>query len=392
MKKNIVGIQQIGIGVPNVHEGFKWYRQNFGMDIPIFEEAAEANLMLPYTGGKPHKRHAILAINMKGGGGFEIWQYTSRTPQPSTFQIELGDLGMLCTRMKSENIKASYEFLKSKKSNLLTEIVKDPNGSEHFFLNDPFGNLFQIVEGNDWFGNGKQLTGGPSGCMIGVSDIEKSKKFYSEILGYDKIVYDKEGIFDDLKNISGGKNKFRRVLLTHSKPRVGSFSKLLGSSSMELIQVYNKTPRKIFENRFWGDLGFIHLCFDVTGMDALKKEPARRPRVEELITRLDEAMIARPSAPPKARPLPRLSPLAPLSGFLALALVLCSLISIVEFGLLVNNIIAGRPPTLTPTVVMINSTRSMESSPELVTATPTLVATPTLLPSTPTRTPFPLSP
>ena len=272
MKKNIVGIQQIGIGVPNVHEGFKWYRQNFGMDIPIFEEAAEANLMLPYTGGKPHKRHAILAINMKGGGGFEIWQYTSRTPQPSTFQIELGDLGMLCTRMKSENIKASYEFLKSKKSNLLTEIVKDPNGSEHFFLNDPFGNLFQIVEGNDWFGNGKQLTGGPSGCMIGVSDIEKSKKFYSEILGYDKIVYDKEGIFDDLKNISGGKNKFRRVLLTHSKPRVGSFSKLLGSSSMELIQVYNKTPRKIFENRFWGDLGFIHLCFDVTGMDALKKE------------------------------------------------------------------------------------------------------------------------
>jgi len=272
MKKNIVGIQQIGIGVPNVHEGFKWYRQNFGMDIPVFEEAAEANLMLPYTGGKPHKRHAILAINMKGGGGFEIWQYTSRTPKPSTFQIELGDLGMLCTRMKSENIKGSYKFLKSKKTNLLTEIVKDPNGSEHFFLTDPFGNLFQIVEGNDWFGNGKQLTGGPSGCMIGVRDIEKSKKFYSEILGYDKIVYDKEGGFDDLKNISRGENKFRRVLLTHSKPRVGSFSKLLGSSSMELIQGYNKTPRKIFENRFWGDLGFIHLCFDVTGMDALKKE------------------------------------------------------------------------------------------------------------------------
>ena len=55
----ISGIQQVGIGVPDVHEGFKWYRQNFGMDIPIFEEAAEANLMLPYTGGKPHKRHAI---------------------------------------------------------------------------------------------------------------------------------------------------------------------------------------------------------------------------------------------------------------------------------------------------------------------------------------------
>src|SRR3989337_3635372 len=113
MKKNIVGIQQIGIGVPNVHEGFKWYRQNFGMDIPIFEEAAEANLMLPYTGCKPHARHAILAINMKGGGGFEIWQYTSRTPQPAAFKSQLGDLGLFCAKMKTDDINASFNYLKS---------------------------------------------------------------------------------------------------------------------------------------------------------------------------------------------------------------------------------------------------------------------------------------
>ena len=85
----IAGIQQIGIGVPDVHEAFKWYRENFGMDIPVFEEAAEANLMLPYTGGQAQKRHAILAINMKGGGGFEIWQYTSRVPQAPEFEIQL---------------------------------------------------------------------------------------------------------------------------------------------------------------------------------------------------------------------------------------------------------------------------------------------------------------
>ena len=84
----ISGIQQVGIGVANVHQGFNWYNKHFGMDIPIFEEAAEANLMLPYTGGKPHKRHAILAINLKGGGGFEIWQYTSRTPQAATFKLQ----------------------------------------------------------------------------------------------------------------------------------------------------------------------------------------------------------------------------------------------------------------------------------------------------------------
>jgi hypothetical protein len=30
--------------------------------------------------------------------------------------------------------------------------------------------------------------------------------------------------------------------------------------------------RKIFENRYWGDWGFIHLCFDIQGMDKLKNE------------------------------------------------------------------------------------------------------------------------
>src|SRR3954463_1556485 len=111
MKKNIVGIQQIGIGIPNVHEAFKWYNRNFGMDIPVFEEAAEANLMLPYTGGKPHNRHAILAINIKGGGGFEIWQYPSREPQSARFEPMAGDLGIFCTKMKCDNIEAMHRVL-----------------------------------------------------------------------------------------------------------------------------------------------------------------------------------------------------------------------------------------------------------------------------------------
>jgi catechol 2,3-dioxygenase-like lactoylglutathione lyase family enzyme len=270
-KPTIAGIQQVGIGIPNVHEAFKWYRQNFGMDIPIFEEAAEANLMLPYTGGKPHQRHAILAINMKGGGGFEIWQYTSRTPEPPKFELQIGDLGFFCTRMKSSNVKGSFDFLKSKKVNFVSPLIKDPAGNDTFFIRDPWNNLFQIVKGDSWFGKGIQLTGGPSGMMIGVMDIERSKKFYADILGYDTVIYDTEGVFEEFKNIPGGTHKVRRVLLKHSKPRVGAFSKLLGESEIELIKVYERAPLQIFENRFWGDQGFIHLCFDITNQKAMKK-------------------------------------------------------------------------------------------------------------------------
>lgn len=267
----IAGIQQIGIGIPDVQAAFKWYRENFGMDIPVFEEAAEANLMLPYTGGKPHQRHAILAINIKGGGGFEIWQYTSRTPEACSFEIQLGDLGFYCTRMKTSDVKGSYEFLKSKGVNLVTGLTKDAGGNDTFYLRDPWKNLFQIVKGDSWFGNGMQLTGGPSGSMIGVSDIEKSKAFYADILGYDTVVYDETGVFDDFKSLPGGADKVRRVLLKHRKPRTGAFSRLLGPSEIELVQVADRQPRKIFENRFWGDQGFIHMCFDITNQAAMKK-------------------------------------------------------------------------------------------------------------------------
>ncbi len=267
----IAGIQQIGIGIPDVHKAFDWYREHFGMDIPIFEEAAEANLMLRYTGGKPHQRHAILALNMRGGGGFEIWQYTSRTPEESKFKLQVGDLGFYCARIKTIDVKGTYTFMKSRGVNLVSELTKDPGGNETFYLRDPWDNLFQIVKSDSWFGKGFRLTGGQAGCMIGVSDMEKSKKFYAEILGYDTVIYDREGVFEDIKNLPSGEHRVNRVLLKHSKPRCGAFSRLLGSSEIELIKVYDRTPRKIFENRFWGDCGFIHLCFDITNQPAMKK-------------------------------------------------------------------------------------------------------------------------
>ena len=32
----------------------------------------------------------------------------------------------------------------------------------------------------------------------------------------------------------------------------------------------DRKPNKIFEGRYWGDLGFIHLTFDVAGFDELR--------------------------------------------------------------------------------------------------------------------------
>ena len=62
------------------------------------------------------------------------------------------------------------------------------------------------------------------------------------------------------------------MLLKNSKQRKGAFGPLLGNSQIELIQKVEGSGRKIYENRYWGDLGYIHLCFDVRNIEALKSE------------------------------------------------------------------------------------------------------------------------
>jgi catechol 2,3-dioxygenase-like lactoylglutathione lyase family enzyme len=267
----ISGIQQIGIGVTNVEEAWHWYIKHFGMDCRIFEEEAEAKLMLPYTGGIPRNRHAVLALNLQSGGGFEIWQYKGREPVKIKEEIILGDLGIIACKMKVKNIQEALKSYQNAGTAVPVGTSADPSGMMTFFMKDPYGNIFQMVEATDWFRNEKKQTGGSYGAIIGVSDIEKSKIVYSEILGYDKVIYDSIGVFPDLINLPGGDNEIRRVLLKRSESFAGPFSKVLGDSVIELMSIPGKPGKKIYENRFWGDPGFIHLCYDMRGMDELKK-------------------------------------------------------------------------------------------------------------------------
>ena len=125
----INGIQQLGVGVEDVHEAWKWYREHFSMDILMFDEEAVAELMLSHTDGKSRARHAILALNMEGGGGFEIWQHTDKKPTPIAVPILLGDLGINIGVLKTDNVEAAYKKYKESGLNLLGEISTAPSNS-----------------------------------------------------------------------------------------------------------------------------------------------------------------------------------------------------------------------------------------------------------------------
>ncbi len=270
----VSGIQQIGIGVRDVAASWRWYNRFFGTDAIIFDERAPARYMLPYTGGKPRNRRAVLAMNLQGGGGFEIWQHRDFEPRAAEFTLLPGDYGVFACKIKCKDAVSTHKRYIEMGARV-SEMYRDALHRDYFYLWDPDGNLFQLVEVANpasWFMNQGKPTGGVYGAIVGCADMDSAVTFYKEMLGYDKVYSDQTEPFPDLGKMGAPGVRFRRVLLAHSAPRTGGFSRLLGPSEIELIQAFDmpRPARKIFENRFWGALGFIQICYDIRHMAAMR--------------------------------------------------------------------------------------------------------------------------
>ncbi|MEO7524595.1 MAG: VOC family protein [Ferruginibacter sp.] len=268
MTELITGIQQVGIGVEDADIAKLAYKKDFGMNVKVFDDVADASLMIKYTGYEQHRRRAILSLNMAGGGGFEIWQFLSRKAIHPYKEITLGDTGIFAVKIKSQDIQKSFQYFKGTGNNSLTSISKTNDNRNQFWVKDQFGNWFNIIESQEWFKKNNTHCGGVCGVVIGVSNMEQALQFYAASLGINKEVFN---VIDDAENHPGSnKNKFHRVLIRKETSKTGAFAKLLGDIEIELVQDLDETKSSIYKNRFWGDCGFMHLCFDVSNMDLLK--------------------------------------------------------------------------------------------------------------------------
>ena len=264
------GIQHLGIGVDDHAKSWAWYRKFFGFDVPFFNSEAPAPLMKIYTNGEVINKRAAMVLNLKGGCAMEIVQPISFTASHSSIEMQLGDLGIFIGTYKTPDIKAALDHFNLHNEKLINTGVKTPEGKETFYVMDPNGLLLQVIESDEWYTSSSHPMGGNLGCTIGCSNIEKSKELYADILGYDEVVYDESGVFADWKNLPGGEGRYRRVLLRRKNPSRGGFNQLAGKSQIELIQdLSDRKKNKIYEGRRWGDIGFVHLGFDVLNMAAL---------------------------------------------------------------------------------------------------------------------------
>lgn len=265
----ISAIEQIGVGVSDIDIAAEFFA-HLGFRMSIFDSTSYATVMAPYTGGVPHLRRAKFVLNPYGGGGFELWQFLDRPPQQCDHIIEIGDLGINAVKLKCNNVELLHANLCHDFPHWhISPLSALPDNEPFFWLTDPFGNHFQIISGKlykkKYFG--KPQCGGVCGVIVGVNDMNKAVHFYTKALDFEVVWEEKDSTF---KLPNSCEKRVHRIILNKKSGPVGLFSEFSGHMTIELVQNLDHISQSIFNNRYWGDLGFIHICFDVASMDAQK--------------------------------------------------------------------------------------------------------------------------
>ncbi len=265
---SVTGIQQVGLGTPDLEDSWAWLRRSFGMDVPVFREAAEAPLMTRYTSGRVEARDAALVVSMQGGGGFEVWQYTSRAPAAPADPLDLTRPGIFGPVMRSPDVEALRSRLISAGVSVLGPLETDPLGRPRLWVRDPRGNHFSVRQSPDVFVNQSRNASGIGGAVMVSSDADSLLRLLS-VLGWDQIRLESSGTFPDLAALPAGDREFRRVIVGSDSAPSGPFAELIGPAEFEVLQPTSGVGEPAFAGRQWGDQGFIHLCFDIQGMGPL---------------------------------------------------------------------------------------------------------------------------
>ena len=253
----INGVHHIAIGVKDLEVMTRFYRDILGFQNTIAEiEESEKEVMR-----EPVRAASVIfsgALLGKEDGGIiiELIKMTTPAPRPIRKKTLYGDIGLAKVVIRVPDVNLYYLNNKDKIPFCSEpKTVKIPKlGDYHFvYCQDPEGNLIEFAALPDT----EQIDKHSSLSWVGisVSDLERSLRFYQNMLGLDLLLrpfQEFSGLVDDVAGYSG--TRVRSCLL-------GRKGKAGGTCMVELFEMLELRGRSIPFGRRWGDYGYLQTCF-----------------------------------------------------------------------------------------------------------------------------------
>lgn len=269
----INALQHVGLGVWDADISYQFYKRFFGFKVKLNDLTIPDQDMTPMIGSIETVR-ALMAMNIKGGGILELVQFKSSPIRSYPEDTGYGDYGILEVGYAVNGIDYVVEELRSQGVQFLTPVFEVPLNNRRTwrcaYLLDPNGLRLQLIED---YSPGHSRMGKPEvkGFVhigIGVSDLRRSKAFYSSVLGFNKLVYQFKGHIPDMDPLTGEPLPMNLIILERSQPPNWPLD-FLPSGTIKLFEVSGYTGKHIYNGRRWGDIGYMEFCLDVTDLQSV---------------------------------------------------------------------------------------------------------------------------
>jgi catechol 2,3-dioxygenase-like lactoylglutathione lyase family enzyme len=244
-----------------VDETYRFWSKMLGFKIKLNDITRYADELESIIGDLVEMR-MLMAMNVRGGGAIELVRHTSTQLLEPPEPVQWGDIGILEIGLKAYNLEALCQKLSEKGVDFVTGIIgsklKEGGDYRHTYLRDPDGLLVNLVEEP---GGGRAAVGGVTHVALGVTDLQRSKEFYSRIMGFNQVIHesDDEEVPEEVS--MGRKTK---VAVLGQPPELKSSLPILEAGTLKLVQTPDYEGKRTFEGRRWGDIGCMEFALDVT--------------------------------------------------------------------------------------------------------------------------------
>lgn len=163
-----------GFVVSNVHRSLRFYQDMFGLKLKSAPIEDDEGTGITTTVGIPGHRLIAAWLEFPGGLSFELIQFVAPKGK-KTMDTERCDVGAAHIALSVPDVLKYYEELKAKGVRFVEKPMPNPRGDLTIYFFDPDGFIIELMQNNPTYKFDH--------LSFGISNQEKCKEFYGDILG-----------------------------------------------------------------------------------------------------------------------------------------------------------------------------------------------------------------